>query len=188
MKKKIYIVIILVVLVTFFSGITYSFFNSSAVMKSTNQGIASFVFEANNLDHIDLNLNGLIPGEEKEYLFSVANATEEIVSDVTVEYQLIINTYHFIPLTIDLYEMIGETEDFVGTCDEKSSRNTDKELVCKMPINTLENSIKEVDNYKLKITFPEEYNDPAYSNLVDYINIEIESWQKIQEVTHEEQI
>ena len=35
------------------------------------------------------------------------------------------------------------------------------------------------NNYKLRISFPEEYNDEIYSNLVDYIDIEIKSWQKV---------
>lgn len=179
MKKKIYLVIGLIVLVTFFSGITYSFFHSNTAMTSSNQGIASFIFEANNLDHIDLNLNGLVPGEEKEYLFSVTNADEDTISDVTVEYELSIKTYHFIPLTIDLYKINGDKEDFVGSCDETSTRNSENELVCKMPKSTLINSNQQIDDYKLKIVFPIEYNDASYSNLVDYINIEIESWQKI---------
>ena len=41
-------------------------------------------------------------------------------------------------------------------------------------------TIEEIDDYKLVISFPQEYNDVLYSNLVDYMSIEIESWQKIQ--------
>ena len=59
------------------------------------------------------------------------------------------------------------------------ARNTNNELVCAMPLGTLENDKKQTDDYKLVITFPSEYNDVSYSNLVDYLNIEIESWQKI---------
>lgn len=179
MKKKIYIAITLIVLITFFSGITYSFFHSNTIIKSTNQGIASFVFEANNATEIDLQLNDLVPGTQKEYLFSVTNTKNQVISDVTVEYQLVIKTYHFIPLTINLYKIEDEKENFIGTCDETSSRNSSNELVCNMPKETLENSKEEVDDYKLKIEFPTEYNDAAYSNLVDFINIEIESWQKV---------
>lgn len=179
MKKKICIAIVLIVLITFFSGITFSFFHSNATMNSSNQGIASFVFEANNLDEIDLELNDLIPGTKKEYLFSVTNTKDKIVSDVTVEYELVINTYHFIPLTIDLYKIEAEKETFVGKCDETTTRNSSNELVCKMPKETLNNSKEEKHDYKLKLEFPAKYNDASYSNLVDFINIEIESWQKI---------
>ena len=179
MKKKMYIAIMLIVLITFFSGITYSFFHSNAVMNSSNQGIASFVFEADNVDEIDLELTDLIPGTKKEYSFSVTNTKNNVISDVTLEYQLIIKTYHFIPLTIDLYKLVGEKEVFVGKCDETISRNSSNELVCNMPVELLNNSVEEQNDYKLKIEFPEKYNDVSYSNLVDFINIEIESWQKI---------
>ena len=181
MKNKVILIIILGVLVTFLSGITYSLFTSKATMISTNQGIASFIFEANNLDHIDLDLNGLVPGDNKEYLFSVTNTNEKKkTSEVTIEYKLIIKTYHFMPLTINLYQ-VGEEEDaLVGKCDESAARNANKELVCAMPLETLQNAIEEKDDYKLVISFPSEYNDVLYSNLVDYMSIEIESWQKIE--------
>ena len=78
-----------------------------------------------------------------------------------------------------MYQIIDEKEEYVASCDETYTRNSENELVCNMPINTLNNSEEEIDDYKLKITFPIEYNDFKYSNLVDYINIEIESWQKI---------
>ena len=179
MRKKVYIIIILMMLGTFFSGMTYSFFNSSTTLTSSNQGIASFVFETNSLDRIDLDLNGLIPGEKREYLFSVTNTRDGVISDVTAEYQLSIKTYHFMPLTIELYQVTEEGDVIFGVCDETSARNSSNELVCNMPISTLVNSKTQVDNYKLKIAFPEEFNDVSYSNLVDYLNIEIDSWQKI---------
>lgn len=180
MKKKFILIVFLGILVIFLSGITYSLFNSSATLVSTNQGIASFIFETKNLEHIDLNLNGLIPGDKKEYLFSVTNTNEnDIISDVVIQYQLNIKTYHFIPLTIELYKMDGEKETFIKECNETSARNSDKELICDMPVAILTNSETQTDNYKLKIEFPETYNDISYSNLVDFINIEIESWQKI---------
>lgn len=179
MKKKLILIALLGILVTFLTGITYSLFNSRTTMISTNQGIASFIFEANNLDHIDLNLNGLVPGDNREYLFSVTNTNKkDKTSEVTVEYKLIIKTYHFMPLTINLYS-VGEEETLIGTCDETAARNADNELVCSMPIGMLRNTIEETDDYKLVISFPSEYNDASYSNLVDYINIEIESWQKL---------
>ena len=150
-------------------------------MISANQGIASFIFETNNLDHIDLDLNGLIPGETREYLFSVTNTNKKNqISDVTVEYKLILKTYHFMPLVINLYKVGDEEGAPVGTCDETAARNANNELICAMPLGTLESEVEQTDDYKLIITFPSEYNDVAYANLVDYISIEIESWQKIQ--------
>jgi hypothetical protein len=107
------------------------------------------------------------------------NNKENKVSDVTVEYQLIIKTLHFIPLNINLFEIKDEKDVFVGTCNETPSRNEKKELVCNMPVKEFKKNQKQQVDYKLKIEFPSEYNDEMYSNLVDYIKIEVESWQKI---------
>ena len=179
MKKKVLLIAILIIFVAFGSGITYSFFNSSAESKPNNQGIASFIFETEKVDHIELDINGLVPGDEREYKFSITNSKDEKISDVTIEYQLRIKTYHFIPITIDLYSINEEIEELVGSCKDESGRNEENEVVCNMPIKTLNKSELGKENYKLKITFPSEYNDIMYSNLVDYINIEIDSWQKI---------
>ena len=71
MKKKILLSMILISFIVFFSGITYSFFNSTAELNSSNQKIASFIFETQNLEKIDLNLDGLKPGDEKEFKFLI---------------------------------------------------------------------------------------------------------------------
>lgn len=179
MKRKIILIVLLVLFVAFFSGITYSFFNSGALLKSNNQGIASFIFETDKVDYIELDLNNLLPGDEKDYLFSVTNSKQNKISDVTIEYQIKIKTYHFIPLNINLYEVKENKDEFVASCDEKSSRNEDNELLCNMPIKQFEKNEKGTVDYKLKIEFPLKYNDEIYSNLVDYIKIEVDSWQKI---------
>ena len=179
MKKKIMVTIILLICISFFSGITYSFFNSSSKMRSTNQGIANFIFEANKVDEIQLQLNELLPGDKKEYLFSVTNSNSSKISDVAIEYQIKIKTYHFIPTVIKLYTMEGEAATFLEECNETPTRDSNNMVVCNMPIETLERGSKISNDYKLEIEFPSEYNDVIYSNLVDFISIDIESWQKI---------
>lgn len=178
MKRKIYIVLSLVLLLLFFSGITYSLFHSNTSLNSNNQGLANFVFNAENLDSISLNLDDLKPGTTLEYEFSVANNELEKISDVTIEYQLKIKTYHFIPLNIDLYK-ITDKEEKVGNCDEKYTRDSDNQLICNMPIEQMSRNTNAKDNYKIVISFPAEYSGIEYSNLVDFIDIEIDSWQKI---------
>lgn len=178
MKKKIYLIILLLTIATFFSGITYSLFNSDALLSSNDQGVASFIFNTENLDKIDLNLNGLKPGDSYEYEFSVTNNESEKVSDVTIEYQLTIKTYHFIPLDIELYKVI-DTLEYIGSCDETYTRNSENKLICNMPVQQMNKSENKKDTYKLKISFKDEYNDKKYSDLVDFINLEIDSWQKI---------
>jgi hypothetical protein len=178
-KRKILIIIVTLILLLFCSGITYSIFNSNAVLNSSDQAIAKFIFNAESLEQLELPLVDLNPGDNEEYPFSVSNSYSGKISNISVQYQMTIKTYHLVPLVLELYKLNGENEELIMTCDENYTRNEQNELICTTPIQELVHSSEKLDNYKMKVSFPNEYNDEAYSDLVDYINIEIKSWQKI---------
>jgi len=175
MKYKILISLFVVMFFIFGIGITYSYFSSDAVLSSVDQRIAKFVFDAETLDRLELPLIDLTPGQTEEYNFSVSNGSPDLLSDVTIEYQLTILTPHFTPLIIELYK----GEDLILSCDETYSRNENNELVCNSPVQELSYEEEELDNYTLRVTFDGLYSDESFSNLIDYINIEIKSYQKV---------
>lgn len=175
MRYKILIGLFIVMLIIFSSGLTYSYFNSEVSYISTDQKLASFIFDTESLDRLELPLIDLTPGETKEYSFSVSNTKSNKTSDVTILYQLTVLTPHFTPLIIEVYK----GNNLVMTCDENYSRNSNNELVCNTEVYELSYSRENVDNYKLKVTFDSRYSDLSYTNLIDYINIEIRSYQKI---------
>lgn len=156
-------------------GITYSYFSSDATLSSVDQRIAKFVFDAETLDRLELPLVDLTPGQTEEYNFSISNGSSDLLSDVTIEYQLTILTPHFTPLIIELYK----GEDLILSCDETYSRNENNELVCNSPVQELSYEEENLDNYTLRVTFDGLYSDESFSNLIDYINIEIKSYQKV---------
>lgn len=179
-KYKIIIFISVLILIIFGSGITYSLFRGGTTMN-TDQGIAKFVFNAERLDSLELPISDMNPGDVSEYPFSVSNNNEGSTSGVALEYEMSIETYHFVPLLIELYKINGEEEQLIMTCDETYTRNSSNELICNTPTQEMSKESESLDNYVLKISFPEEYNDSEYAGLVDYMNIEIRSWQKINE-------
>ena len=179
MKSKILVFLFVAVVLVFGSGITYSAFYSSATATTTDQHIASFVFNSTRQDHIDISLVDLKPGDVEEYNFTVSNNASSSTSDITVSYQLIAKTLHLMPLTIELYK-VTDTDTLLMTCDETYSRNDNNELVCNAPLQEMSYSANNTDTYKLKVTFPSTYNTEEYSNLTDYIDLEIKSWQKTE--------
>ena len=182
-RLKIIVMLISSIVLICGSGITYSLFTSSSKLVA-NQKIAQFVFNATKTDVIELPIANLNPGAKSEYKFQVTNNIDNKRSDVTIKYQMTIKTFHFMPLEINLYKENEETP--LLTCEE-SSRNTDNEVVCNTEVQTMDYKLNATDNYKLVIEFPEEYNDDSYTDLVDYIDIEIKSWQAIGgEVKNEE--
>ncbi len=176
MKYKVLISLFIVMFFIFGIGITYSYFSSDIELDGVDQRIAKFVFDTETLDKLELPLIDLTPGQSEEYNFSVSNGSDDNLSDVSIEYRLTILTPHFTPLIIELYK----DDTLVLSCDETYSRNENNELVCNSPVQELSHGDENMDNYKLKITFDGLYNDEMFSNLIDYINIEIKSYQKVQ--------
>ena len=78
-------------------------------------------------------------------------------------------------MIIELYK----DDELILTCDESYSRNDNNELVCNSSIQELSHDDENIDNYTLKITFDGLYSDESYSNLIDYVNIEVKSYQKV---------
>lgn len=175
MRYKVLLVIFILMFLMFGFGLTYSYFSNEMDYISTDQKVASFIFNTTSLDRLELPLTDLKPGDTREYNFSVSNTKSNKTSDVTIIYQLTILTPHFTPLDIELYR--GNTK--VMTCDETYSRNTSNELVCNTEVFELSHQNESTDNFSIKITFDDKYNDLTYSNLIDYLNVEIKSYQKV---------
>lgn len=181
MKKKLVVCLLFVTLIVFGTGITYSVFTSDSILNS-NQKIAKFIFNTETLDELELSLTDLYPGVKKEYQFSVSNNSSGKTSNVTLNYNMIIKTYHFMPIDINLYKLEEGKETLVMNCDETYNRNDENEVVCNTDIEEMSYSNDEIHNYKIEVSFPSTYNSEEYTDLVDYINIEINSWQKIGSV------
>lgn len=177
MKRRITLVIMFGFLNILMVAVTYSFFKSDSELFA-NQNIAKFVFEAEETNTISVPITDLNPGDKTSYTFEVANNVNEVVSQVSINYQCIITTYHLMPLEIKLYK-VTDKDNLILTCDETYGRNKDNQVVCRTETQNMPYDNKVSDNYRLDIEFPEKYNDEDYSDLVDYIDIDISSWQDI---------
>ena len=80
------------------------------------------------------------------------------------------------PLDIKLYK--EGIEEPVLICDDGFSRDeATNQLLCNSGIQKMVHNDKVTDKYTLELTFPAKYNSEVYANLVDYIDIDINSWQ-----------
>lgn len=180
-KNKMFVIVSLILILIAGAGVTYSILLSNGDGNPIDKNIAKFVFNTETLDELAISLIDMKPGDNNEYLFSVSNGDSQSISSVVVEYQLTLKTYHFIPLEIKLYKIVDEEDVLIFNCDETHTRNEENELLCNSEIEELGYSVEQSDNYKLVISFPNEYDEASYSNLTDFINLEISSWQKIGE-------
>ena len=178
MKRRVILILFIACCLFLMIGITYSKFTSNASLNVIDQYLAKFVFDAKVTDTISLPLTSLTPGSEKEYSFSVTNNKDNNRSNVNIEYQIIIETFHFMPLDINLYKVVDDNLNLVMTCDETYSRDSENKLVCNSVEQQLSYTDDLEDNYVLKVSFGEEYNSAIYADLVDFLDIKIKSWQK----------
>ncbi len=178
-KKKLFIIEIIALSFLLLVGVTYSLYTSDTDLTSTDIAVAEFIFNSNKTDLIELPFDSLAPGDVVTHSFSVANNLDTKVSEVAVEYQITLTTLHAVPLS---YELIKDNEgiyESILTCNETSTRNAEGLLECKTTLIQMSHETAKNDNYILNISFPAVYNDVIYSNLIDYVDIEIESWQKV---------
>lgn len=178
MRKKYKIIVILGLFIFLFLGfeVTYSLFHAEGIGVLADEAIAKFVFEAEESNLLNLDMN-LAPGEEKTYEFKVANGNGIVYSDVNIEYQITIKTFHFMPVEIKLFK--NDEEEAILNCDESYSRGENNELICRSPYQQLNFGDKKEDNYQLKVIFPTIYNGEEYADIVDFLEIKIDSHQII---------
>ncbi len=177
MKGKLIVISLLACLTVLAVGVTYSRYVATGTGEES-VAFAKFVFEAEETTKIELPLLNLIPGSRVEHEFSVSNNLNTNLNEVVFEYEITLKTQLLIPLTYQLYSTDG-TETLILTCDSTVTRDPDNLIVCTSPVYEMTNVEAHLDNYRLDIIFPAAYTDPIYSDLVDYIDVEINSWQKL---------
>ena len=158
------------------TGITYSLYTSSKDLN-IESSLASFIVDVNKIDNIDIPLGDIKPGEELVYDFSVSNNSKDKTSDVFIIYNITINTMHLMPVDINLYDSLG---NLVLKCNEESSRNLKNELECKSSDIEMAYDKDIKDSYTLKVKFDSLYSESSYADLVDYINLKVDSYQKTE--------
>ncbi len=175
MKRKI-IILTFIIICLLTTGITYSLYTSS---KDVNieSSIASFIVDVRRTDSFDIPLNDIKPGMELAYDFSVSNNSKDKTSDVFIIYNITLNTMHLMPIDINLYD---ESGNLVLTCDETNDRNIRNELECKSSDIEMAYDKDIRDNYTLKVRFDSLYSESSYADLVDYINLRVDSYQKTE--------
>lgn len=182
-KKKTILILLLAYILIFGVNNTYSMYNSNS-NGEIELSFAKIIFNNETIDSLSLPISDFVPGESLEYKFKVSNNKDGIRSEVNIGYSITIETFKIIPVTIELYKDLEEKP--VMTCNELSfTRNPENKLLCNTEDFKLNFNNDNENNYTLKISFDkyDENNDiwtDEYSELIDFIDIKINSWQIVE--------
>ena len=167
-KKKlilVFITIVLIYIISFITGKTYSRYVSRVVVSDTEE-IAVPITD-NNLDEtLTFQLSDMIPGDTKTYNFTIKNYISDNITETKMNYSLRILKSTNIPVTIYLYK------------NDVQTNVLDANLVSNN--NILGITTKTTDSYQLVIDWDDNETYDSYSGQTDYIDIVIESVQVIE--------
>jgi len=137
---------------------SYSKYQTSINSNNSDVEVASFVFLSSAQVDLPLTLNeSLYPGIYTEYYFTIQNYNNNIVSDINLSYTLKINKTNNLPIDVKIYK-----NDLLLNLQENNSFDFQ-----------LNKNTKTLDNYKIVISWDENYDDFNYANLSDNISLSI---------------
>lgn len=140
----------------------------------------------NNTESTSIELGKLLPGDVKYYKFRVYNTDMNgAVADTDISYELKISTTTNIDLDYELYinqsPFSSKANNIIQFDDEDDVIETDEYgtyfRTFAIPEKCFKYGSEKYDEYTLKVTFPNEYNNISYQDLIESIKIQLTSKQ-----------
>lgn len=182
---KLLISLLSLILIVILIGRTLSKYETSATAQANIQ--AAFYLLNDDYKSMTIKLGMLEPrAEEYSYTFSVSNNDNEKRTETSLEYDLKIITTTNLPLTYELY-MVKDGDDTT----ERVNAITNEEIspdeygtyfrTISTNTETFGHQKNETNIYTLVVHFPEEYKQIQYQDIIESIEIKVDSRQLIEE-------
>lgn len=159
---------------------TYSRYETNTTSNVESE-IAYYLLDTNYVSD-NINLADVIPSDEPYiYTFTVANYKDTKRLETNLEYDLTITSTTNMPLTYEIYlnedySSPGATSDFL-TNEVIADEDGTYFRKMTMPKSYFGFTYNEINTYTLLIYFPKQYATYNYQNLIESIDIEINSRQ-----------
>jgi Txe/YoeB family toxin of Txe-Axe toxin-antitoxin module len=174
-------IILLVCIVSFIVIIASTIAKYESSVRLNGSIETAFYIISEDYQSMNLNLPSIVPSEEPYiHTFFVANNKDGNRTETNLEYTVQIKTTTNLPLEFELY--ILENNEYKSIVeDDKIEPDEDGTYFRKIttPKRTFSYNLDEKDIYQLKIKFPKIYNEIDYQNIIEGIEINIDSKQVI---------
>lgn len=152
----------------------------SITQSNPNVDIAFYLLKE-DYQTMQLNLGSIIPRNEPYvYHFSISNTDGVNTAEVNMDYNVKVKTTTNLPLDYELYLENNETQEqtnaIINNKVEKDEYGTYFRIL-ETKNTTLYYTKPETNIYKLVITFPEIYQSIEYENIIESIEILVDSKQ-----------
>ncbi len=173
--NRITLLLLFLFFLLFFVSFTFSRYESNVEGKVVSN-IAFYLLEAGTYTE-DLEMFEIVP-DGNNYIFEVevSNYKDDVRSDVDLSYQLSLVTTTNLPINYEIYLNDGAQ----NTITSKEVFQ-DEDMMYFFRFLTSERNFSKdsdlTDHYQIVINFPKEYNEEAYQDLIDSVQIVIDSKQ-----------
>ncbi len=173
---KIFIILLCLLLVL----LTIRFTVSRYQTKSNSNGSLDIAFYLVKEDYQTMNikLDSIIPRDEAyTYTFAISNTNGTNRADVNLTYDLTIVATTNLPLN---YELLINGSDAIITNTVAQDGDGTYFRTITTQTQELDYTTDKTNTYKLNVYFPAEYDDINYQDIVDAVQIKVNSRQKIE--------
>lgn len=178
LKIQIIIFIVLLILLSFLIPYTISRFKTEA--RGDAKVDIAFYLLKDDYQYQNLSIEDFEPGMSREYFFTVSNYNETTRSEVTLEYDVEIITTTNLPLLYNVYK-IENNVDILLSLEENLEADSDGTYFKKVKTDPIifPHTENNIDYYKIRINFPDEYQNYQYQGIPEHIEIKVNSRQLI---------
>ena len=151
---------------------------TSSAESNVNFDLAYYLFKEESISQ-ELRLDDILPRANPYiYTFYVANYNEDERTETTIDYDIEIKTTTNLPLQFSIHKQ-GETASVIDSdVNEQDSYGTYFRYIT-LEGDTFGFRQDEMNVYVIEVTFPETYNMAQYEGIIEYVQITIDSKQKM---------
>ena len=182
---KLLISLLSLILIVILISRTLSKYETSATAQANIQ--AAFYLLSDDYKSMNIKLGMLEPrAEEYSYTFSVSNNDNAKRTETSLEYDLKIITTTNLPLIYELY-MVKDGDNTTGRVNAITNEEVSPDeygtyfRTISTSTETFGHQKNETNIYTLVVHFPEEYRQIQYQDIIESIEIKVDSRQLIEE-------
>ena len=175
------IIIFFTSIILFATIIIFTFSRFQSDVNATATMDAAFYIVNEDYQSMNINLGALEPRTQKyEYNFSISNFEDSKRAEVNLEYDLAIITTTNLPLEYELFMNDNNNQNII-TSDVTSQDNYGTYFrTLKTNTEFFEYTANQTNTYKLTIYFPPIFKDIKYQDVIEGIEIQVNSRQVIE--------
>lgn len=174
--RVVFWIILAIALISIIGDVTAKY--KSTANSNAQVDLAFYIFKEESISQ-ELKLQSILPRVEPYvYTFSVANYNGEERTQTALEYSIELTTTTNLPLTFAIHKQ-GETTNLITNIT--TTQDDDGTYFKNITMQGDELGFRQNQQiiYELEVTFPSNYNEALYKGIMEYIQLTIDSKQKI---------